>query len=196
MNVAVPPASVVIRPLIGRDGDAGRVVVDVGDRHVGGVHGRCSSRRVLVAGGRDDRVAMSPSSRSSSTPVTVTVWAMFQLAAVKVRLAGGDGAFGRVAGARPIVTSAVGWLFSTTVNVAVPPASVVSPLIAETVIPAVSLSVLVTATSASVQRRCSSRRLLAAARRDDRCSAMSPSSHGVVHAGDRHRLRRRSSWRR
>ena len=49
----------------------------------------------------------------------------------------------------PMVTSAVGWLFKTTVNVAVPPASVVFPLIAETVMPAVSLSVFVTDTSAA-----------------------------------------------
>ena len=46
---------------------------------------------------------------------------------------------------RPIVTSAVGCASSTTVNVAVPPASVVTrPLVGVTVIPAVSLSVLVT----------------------------------------------------
>ena len=49
---------------------------------------------------------------------------------------------------RPMVTSAVGWVFSTTVKVAVPPASVVvRPEVGVTVMPAVSLSVLVTATS-------------------------------------------------
>ena len=49
----------------------------------------------------------------------------------------------------PIVTSAVGWVLSTTVNAAVPPASVVtSPATGFTVMPAVSLSLLVTATSA------------------------------------------------
>ena len=49
---------------------------------------------------------------------------------------------------RLIVTSAVGWLFKTTLNCAVPPASVVvSPEVGVTVIPAVSSSVLVTATS-------------------------------------------------
>ena len=48
----------------------------------------------------------------------------------------------------PIVTSAVGWLASTTVNVAVPPASVVtSPAVGLTVIPAVSSSWLVADTS-------------------------------------------------
>ena len=48
--------------------------------------------------------------------------------------------------ARPIVTSAAGMLFRTTVKFALPPASVVtSPLVGLTVIPAVSSSVLVTA---------------------------------------------------
>ena len=47
----------------------------------------------------------------------------------------------------PIVTLAVGWLLSLTVNVAVPPASVVLPLMLLTVKPAVSSSVLVTETS-------------------------------------------------
>ena len=49
---------------------------------------------------------------------------------------------------KPIVTSAVGCEFSTIVNVAVPPASVVvRPDVGVTVMPAVSLSVLVTDTS-------------------------------------------------
>ena len=48
----------------------------------------------------------------------------------------------------PIVTSAVGCASSTTVKVAVPPASVVvSPLVGVTVMPDVSLSVFVTLTS-------------------------------------------------
>ena len=56
--------------------------------------------------------------------MTVTVCGVFQLAAVKVRLAGETVPSRRVAATiRPIVTLAVGWLFSTTVNVAVPPAS-------------------------------------------------------------------------
>ena len=51
----------------------------------------------------------------------------------------------------PIVTSAVGCEFSTTVNVAVPPASVVvRPDVGVTVMPAVSLSVLVTDTSVAL----------------------------------------------
>ncbi len=50
----------------------------------------------------------------------------------------------------PTVTSAVGSASSTTVNVAVPPASVVLPLIVETVMPDASLSVFVTVTSAAL----------------------------------------------
>ena len=81
-----------------------------------------------------------------------------------------------------------GWS-STTVNVAVPPASVVtSPEVGLTVIPAASLSLLLTDTSAGVQavvdgvgagRRARSRS----------CRPSSPSTTGVVHAGHRHRLR-------
>ncbi len=48
-----------------------------------------------------------------------------------------------------IVTLAVGWLFNCTVKLAVPPASVVtSPATGVTVMPAASLSVFVTDTSA------------------------------------------------
>ena len=47
-----------------------------------------------------------------------------------------------------MVTLAVGWLFRTTVKLAVPPASVVvKPVVGVTVMPLVSLSVLLTATS-------------------------------------------------
>jgi hypothetical protein len=52
----------------------------------------------------------------------------------------------------PIVTLAIGGRFSTTVNVAVPPASVVvRPLVGDTVMPGgTSLSLLVTETSAGL----------------------------------------------
>ena len=86
---------------------------------------------------------------ASSTPVTVTVCAVFQLAGVNVSDAGATVPSVRSQELSPTVTSAVGWVLSTTVNVAVPPASVVtSPATGFTVMPAVSLSVLVTATSA------------------------------------------------
>ena len=51
----------------------------------------------------------------SSTPVTVTVCAMFQLAVVKVRLAGDTVTALVLELARATVTSPLGWLFSTTV---------------------------------------------------------------------------------
>src|SRR5262249_40380078 len=69
---------------------------------------------------------------------------------VNVTLAGATVPSVRSLEDRPIVTLAAGWLVSTTVNVAVPPASVVvSPDAGLTVIPAASLSVFVTATSAA-----------------------------------------------
>ena len=87
----------------------------------------------------------------SSTPVTVTVCAMFQFTLVNVRLAGATTPSAGALELSAMVTSAVGWLVSTTVNVAVPPASVVvRPAIGVTVMPEPSLSVLVTATSAAL----------------------------------------------
>ena len=79
-----------------------------------------------------------PSSTASSTPVTVTVCAVFQLPVVKVRVVEAAGA-PPPADTRPsvvsrlvtvTVTAAVGCDRSTTVNVAVPPASVACPLTA------------------------------------------------------------------
>ncbi|NQE38095.1 hypothetical protein E5S67_05879 [Microcoleus sp. IPMA8] len=75
----------------------------------------------------------------------MTVWGVFQLAGVKVKL--GLSTFPSVvlSDVTPRLTSAVGWLFRTTVNVAVPPASVVvNPVVGVTVTPAISLSVIVT----------------------------------------------------
>src|SRR5258708_9264690 len=93
---------------------------------------------------------MLPSTIGSSTPVTVTVCAVFQFAVVNVTLAGATVPSVRSFDDNPIVTFAVGWLVRTTVNVAVPPASVVvSPDVGVTVIPATSLSVLATDTSAA-----------------------------------------------
>src|SRR5262245_3107418 len=66
----------------------------------------------------------SRSSMESSTPVTVMVFGVSQLADVNVTEAGTVPSDGSEL-ARGIVTSAVGWLFRTAVKVAVPPASVV-----------------------------------------------------------------------
>src|SRR2546429_4741933 len=95
---------------------------------------------------------LRPPSRSSpfpSTPLFGSVWGVFQLPAVKVRLEAETVPSAVLLLLSGIVTLAVGWLVRTTVNVAAPPASVVTrPDEGLTVIPAVSLSVLLTGTSA------------------------------------------------
>ena len=185
VNVAVPPASVVL-PLIAE------TVIPAASlsRLVTATSAAFTAVVVRVgAGGRggDDRVG-----DVAVLHEIVHAGDRHRLGHVPVgggegQAAGGDRAFGRVAGLdRPIVTSAVGWLFSTTVNVAVPPASVVLPLIAETLMPAVSLSRLVTATSAASQAVVV--RVGAGRRRGDDRVADVAVLHGVVHAGDRHRL--------
>ena len=94
---------------------------------------------------------MSPSATASSTPVAVTVWATLQLAAVNVRLTGAAVPSAVLLLDTGITTLAVGWLWSRTVNVACPPASVVTrPAVGVTVMPATSLSVLVTETSGAL----------------------------------------------
>ena len=70
---------------------------------------------------------------------------------MKVKLVGFTVPSAGLLEARVMVTLAVGLEFSFTVNVAVPPASVVcSPEVGLTVNPAVSLSMLVTETSAGL----------------------------------------------
>ena len=88
-----------------------------------------------------------PSITASSTPVTVTVCATFQLAAVNITLIGRTVPSSVLLLDNPTVTLAVGLEVRTMVKVAVPPASVVCPLIAETVKPATSLSSFITVTS-------------------------------------------------
>src|SRR2546426_120249 len=94
---------------------------------------------------------MLPSRTRSSTPVTVTVCATFQFAVVNVTLAGATVPSVRSLDDNPIVTFVVGWLFRTTVNVAVPPASVVvSPEVGFTVIPGTARKGFVKGTSAEL----------------------------------------------
>src|SRR5438067_772882 len=85
---------------------------------------------------------------NSSTPVTVTVCATFQFAAVNVNedtLTVPSAVLDEVT---VTVTGAVGWLVKTTVKEAFPPASVVTrPEVGDTTMPAVSSSRLVTDTS-------------------------------------------------
>ena len=84
---------------------------------------------------------------ASSTAVTSTACGTFQFAGVNVTLFLSTVPSVVSELAMAIVTFAIGWLARTIVNVAVPPASVVGPLTAETIRPAVSSSVFVNATS-------------------------------------------------
>src|SRR5207244_1005091 len=79
----------------------------------------------------------------------VIVWGTFQSAAVNVNDEVETVPSAGLLLLTPIVTAPVGWLVSTTVKLALPPASVVtSPAVGVTTIPAVSSSRFVTATSA------------------------------------------------
>ena len=74
---------------------------------------------------------------ASSTPVTVTVWAMFQSVAEKVREPVERVPSVRSELVRPMVTGSVGCELRTTEKEAVPPFSVVtSPEVGVTVMPA------------------------------------------------------------
>src|SRR5436190_171305 len=93
---------------------------------------------------------MSPSSTKSSVPLHDALPILFQLAAVKVRLAGETVPSAVLLEERPIVTLAVGCELRTTVNVAVRSEERgVGKVGGETVMPAVSLSELVAETSAA-----------------------------------------------
>ena len=94
---------------------------------------------------------MFPSCTASSTPVTVTVWATFQLAAVNVRFAADTAPSALLLLETGMTTSASGWLSRCTAKVAVPPASVVTrPAVGVTVMPATSSSVFFADTSAGL----------------------------------------------
>src|SRR3954462_2734997 len=91
---------------------------------------------------------MLPSATKSSTPASVTVCGVFQLATVKVRVDGEIVPSAVLLDDIATLTFAVGCEVRATVNDAVAPASVVvNPDVGVTVNPAVSSSVLVTATS-------------------------------------------------
>ena len=91
-----------------------------------------------------------PSWTKSSTPVTVTVCAVFQFEVVKVSEEGETVPSVVSPDDNPIVTDAVGWVVNTTVKVLVfpvPAASVVVRVVGLTGIPLTSLSLLVTVTT-------------------------------------------------
>ncbi len=103
---------------------------------------------MLVAAAVAIVYAMSPSSIASSTPVTVVVCGTLQFAVVNVTLPGATEPSAGLLLETGITTSAAGWLPSTIVNVAVPPASVVTrPVSGATVMPGASSSEFETATS-------------------------------------------------
>src|SRR5260221_283916 len=77
---------------------------------------------------------MLPSTLGSSTPVTVTVCATFQLALVNVSAHGSTPPSDRSRLVNPTVTFTMGWLVSPTLNFAFPsPSVVVSPQVGFTV---------------------------------------------------------------
>ena len=80
---------------------------------------------------------------SSLTPVTVTIWARFQFALVKVRLDGLGVPSLLLLLAMAMLTSAVGAVASTTLKLAVPPASVVvSPVVGVTIRPGTGIGLI------------------------------------------------------
>ena len=87
-----------------------------------------------------------PSISGSSTPVTVTVWGVSQLADVKVSCVGEAVASSGSSAFTVNTTSLAGWLTKTTVKSSVPPASVtrVPPSVSVRVKPATSSSSFVT----------------------------------------------------
>ena len=90
-------------------------------------------------------VAVSSAAPGSSTAVTVTVWAVFQVSAVNVSDAVDTDAAPGSSEATPTVTSAAGWVDKATVNVAVSP-SPTSSVSGSTTRPASSSSSTATAT--------------------------------------------------
>ena len=86
---------------------------------------------------------MFPSTIKSSTPVTVTICGVLQSAAVNARLPELTVPSVVSLFVSRIATLAVGSLFSDTLKVTLPPASLVLPPLATTFTPAVSLSIFV-----------------------------------------------------
>ena len=147
VNVALPPASVVARPEVGLTVmPTASLSIFVTETSAGSIPAYLGS--LEVAGLNTIVHVLSPSAAKSSTPVTVTIFGMFQLVGVNESAAGETAHSVVSLDETAINTLPVGWLLSTTVNVALPPASVVtSPDVGVTVIPAVSSSVFVAQTS-------------------------------------------------
>ena len=87
-----------------------------------------------------------PSTALSATPVTVTVWALFQLPVVNVREALSTVASSVSSEVTLITTFELGWASNTTVNVSVVPVSETVTAVLDLVKPAESLSAVATVT--------------------------------------------------
>ena len=87
-----------------------------------------------------------PSTALSATPVTVTVWAEFQLPVVKVKEEGETVASSVSSEDTSITTFESGWASKTTVNVSVVPVSETVTAVLDLVKPAESLSAVATVT--------------------------------------------------
>ena len=87
--------------------------------------------------------AWLPSAKRSFTPVRVTVWAVFQLLGVKVRVVGATNASSALSPLTDSTTSLLGWALSATVKLSVVPDSDTVAVVLDRVNPAVSSLVMV-----------------------------------------------------
>ncbi len=138
--MAAPPASLVARPESGLTrmptASLSRFLTET---PTGCIPAYCGSAE--AAGLNRIVQLLSPSTTESSTPVTVTCFGMRQLAGVNESAAGDTAHSVRSLDETAMDTLSFGWLLSTTLNVAAPPASVVtSPEVGMILIPAVSSS--------------------------------------------------------
>ena len=150
VNVAVPPASVVTRPVVGvMVMSAVSLSVLIPDTSAASKPLYLGS--LLVAAAVTIEKFVSPSSTKSFTPVSVTVWGLLQLLLVKTRLAGETTASVGSLVEMPMVTSAVGRDSRLTAKTLVPPDSVVnSPECGFTLIPGADLTPKLTEVSCSL----------------------------------------------
>src|SRR5690606_32675628 len=140
LNWAVPPASLVCRPAAGVTVMPALSLVRLLPPSPRPVP-YTTALPILAAGPNTMLYATSPSSTASSTPETATICGTFQFSGVNVRLLAETVPSVVLLEATAMVTAAVGWLSRTTLNSAVPPASLVCrPAAGVTVMPAPSLS--------------------------------------------------------
>ena len=139
-NVAVPFSLTVNTPELTRSAAVSSSSTSISTSAV------CASYWVSAEAAAAVIVGASSSASSSWTPVTVTVWAVFQFPVVNVRSPAGTDAAPGSSELKDTVTVAVGWVASFTANVAVDPSS--TSRVAGATSAAVSSSSTSTATSA------------------------------------------------